>query len=149
MAPSPLYGVLYLSEPVGIERTELDAIMAGSRQRNAANDVTGVLVALHPTDDGDRCTRFVQWLEGPMPTVQALYGTISRDARHRDVQLLWNGPVERRLCPTWRMALRWHAHPAFADALDALGVELDATLTRGLSSRDVDRLILEAALQDA
>lgn len=51
---------------------------------------------------------FLQYLEGEIEDVDALFAKISRDVRHRDVKILERRVVDRRMFVDWSMAtLEW------------------------------------------
>lgn len=73
----------------------LENILKVSRERNAAKNITGVLF-YDPAF-------FMQCLEGPSMAVNALYGAIVTDPRHKDVTLLEYGSVNEREFGDWSM----------------------------------------------
>jgi hypothetical protein len=75
---------------------EVDAIVDWSRRRNAELGVTGALAFTEK--------RFAQYLEGPADSVDTLMESISRDPRHRAVDLVFRRPVVRRHFATWALA---------------------------------------------
>jgi hypothetical protein len=66
-----------------------------ARKNNSRRNITGML--LH--HEGS----FIQILEGPEDTVQALFETISRDKRHAKMLLLSRRNVEERTFGDWGM----------------------------------------------
>jgi len=80
---------------------QLDSIIATSRLRNVDVNVTGVMLF---NEDW-----FVQHLEGPEIAVRATFERISRDPRHEQVEILFDGSDERRHFPEWSMAFVGHA----------------------------------------
>lgn len=91
-----LVRLLYASRPTTATTNELvDAILASSHRRNPGAGITGILCY---TPD-----LFIQVLEGSRPQVGALYNTIARDPRHRDVQLLAFEEVHERKFANWMM----------------------------------------------
>lgn len=91
--------ILYVSQRrlvPGEEQTQIDAIIAVARRRNAELRVTGTLVATHD--------HFAQALEGPAKAICALMASITLDARHTDVTILRQGEIARRAFPAWSMA---------------------------------------------
>lgn len=73
----------------------IEAILAQSRTHNPALGITGILC-----HGGDV---FMQVLEGGRDTVNALYGQIVRDPRHRDVEVLHFEEVSERRFAGWTM----------------------------------------------
>ena len=74
----------------------LHVLVEKARIRNKSARVTGALLY-----DG---TQFMQCLEGPPLAVAALYDSITRDARHQRLKVLFNEPVGSREFPDWAMA---------------------------------------------
>jgi hypothetical protein len=83
-----------LAEGVGPE--DLQKILEVSRKNNEARGITGAL-CYDPQ-------AFLQCLEGPRDAVNALYTTIVRDDRHRDVTLIEYADIYQRTFETWSMA---------------------------------------------
>mgnify|MGYP003572285285 FL=1 len=73
----------------------IQEILAVSRKKNAAEDITGILV-YDPTF-------FLQCLEGPKTAVNALYRTIMRDERHTNVTILEYANIQERRFGNWAM----------------------------------------------
>ncbi|HEY8591201.1 MAG TPA: BLUF domain-containing protein [Naasia sp.] len=76
----------------------LDRLLASSRSNNAERHITGMLLY----KDG----QFLQVLEGDDETVRDAYAEIARDARHEDVRVLLDSPIDRRQFEDWTMAYR-------------------------------------------
>jgi hypothetical protein len=94
-----LVRLLYASRATGgIDESLMRSILERSRARNPEFGITGVL-CIYPGHDV-----FLQVLEGARSEVNALYGNIVRDTRHRDVTLLHYEPIEQRRFASWRMA---------------------------------------------
>ena len=97
------YCLLYRSAPVDMWG-DVDEILLTALRHNPTVDVTGLLQASP--------ARYLQWLEGPEAAVRALYDRICTDPRHRDVELMAEGPLEavagrrQRLFGAWSMSLR-------------------------------------------
>ncbi|WP_165843954.1 BLUF domain-containing protein [Phenylobacterium kunshanense] len=79
----------------------LDAIRVAASRRNPRLAVTGALWF----QDG----YFLQALEGPKSSLEALYGLIALDARHRRPAVLQHGAVEQRTFPQWLLCRRHRA----------------------------------------
>jgi hypothetical protein len=77
---------------------ELVALLERSRDWNSDHGVTGLLLY--------RDCAFMQLLEGDEATVRTLFGRISADRRHQDVDLMWTDQAERRRFAEWTMAFR-------------------------------------------
>lgn len=112
----PLATLCYQSRALPVTNSgELQGLLNEARERNRRLGVTGMLV-----HEGER---FYQWLEGPRPALGSLWQSISRDARHDDVQLLGEGVTPARLFSEWD--LRYVARGAGELAQDA-AVQPDA-----------------------
>jgi hypothetical protein len=75
----------------------LQSILDRSRSHNLEHGITGVL-CVYPEGGV-----FLQALEGAREAVNALYGKIVSDPRHRDVTLLHYAEVEERSFAAWQM----------------------------------------------
>ena len=74
----------------------IDAIVAISRGRNAALNVTGALIF-----SGDS---FAQIIEGPTDPIAELRASISRDVRHCEILTMAEGDQNRREFAGWSLA---------------------------------------------
>ena len=88
--------VMYLSRATrAMQRGELEDMLVGSRKRNLAHGITGLLVY-----EGGA---FAQVLEGPPEKVGQLLRNIRSDARHSRYEQLSSGPIEARYFSGWAM----------------------------------------------
>ncbi|MBS0363485.1 MAG: BLUF domain-containing protein [Proteobacteria bacterium] len=78
-------------------QSELDRILAASRRNNTSRNVTGMLCHY----DGN----FLQFLEGEPDDVEAIFGVIATDPRHRGLIRLYRRETAARLFSDWSMAL--------------------------------------------
>ena len=93
-----LVRLLYASRSTAeIDEAFIGAILERSRKHNQEHGITGILCTSSPGNV------FIQLLEGGRGAVNALYGAIVRDPRHRDVTLLDYAEIAERRCATWRM----------------------------------------------
>lgn len=89
--------LIYFSNAVeGVDRADIESILAASRRNNERSGVTGLLLFVHGV--------FAQVLEGEPETVEAVYGKIAADSRHSDVEILSDKTVARRTFSDWSMA---------------------------------------------
>lgn len=107
---SPIFQLLYLSS-ARPELTEeaLLQILSDSQQRNAAKDITGLL--LH--SDGN----IIQVIEGDEPKVEALFTKIQNDSRHHQVMVLSRKFVEQRDFPEFKMGFKRATSQRLAEEL--------------------------------
>ena len=75
--------------------TALAHLLDQARASNGARDITGMLLY--------RGERFIQVLEGPAHIVRRLARTIGQDARHRDMRILMDEPIDERRFEDWTM----------------------------------------------
>lgn len=95
-AIDPLVSLVYCSSATHpFSEQELAELLAVSRARNSAHDITGMLLY--------RGGEFVQILEGSRSDVEALMEKIGRDPRHRDVRVLLEEPLHERRFDEWTM----------------------------------------------
>ena len=89
----------YISTPTTqMTREDLLAILTTVRRINQEQGVTGLLLF-----DGDN---FVQVLEGNETAVREIFGRISRDQRHRDVDVLFEEQVATPEFEQWSMGFQ-------------------------------------------
>jgi hypothetical protein len=93
-----LVRLLYASRAAGeIDDALVASILERSQKHNLEHGITGILCT---------CSQgkvFLQMLEGGRAAVNALYGAILRDPRHRDVTLLDYAEITERRFSNWRM----------------------------------------------
>lgn len=80
-----------------VSNKAISSLVEQSAQANKERQITGLLLL-----SGDQ---YLQVLEGPCHNVNRLYGTISRDKRHRDIELITFEPMESRYFDDWGMRL--------------------------------------------
>lgn len=119
---------------------QADEIIARAKDYNPNHGITGVLCYTGNT--------FMQVLEGARDEVNALYGQIIGDSRHRDVTLLEYAEIGERRFVGWTMGrvnldkvnpsllLKYSPKPAF-DPYQATGATCVALLDELLSSAAV------------
>lgn len=91
-----LYSLVYSSFALTLfDESELEALLAQSREGNERIDVTGMLLY--------RNGRFIQFLEGPEGALRDLFARISADRRHTDVRVLVDGRPAARQFADWTM----------------------------------------------
>ena len=87
--PLRLYSLLYVSSATRpFSQRELVRLVAEARAWNALNGVTGVLLY--------RMGNFIQYLEGPYESIDALKRRIRRDPRHHGMVPILDCRIERR-----------------------------------------------------
>ncbi len=94
-----VYQIIYISaacEP--FDEVSIAELLQLARTNNAQRDISGLLV-FH---EGS----FIQVLEGAKSAVKDTFAKIGTDPRHRDVQVLWEGPVEERSFESWSMGYK-------------------------------------------
>lgn len=114
---------------------QIAQIVAISRERNAADGITGALLFSE--------VHFAQFIEGPPDAVSALLSRLQRDDRHMNITVVSRETAEGRLFPCWSLAysgpsflVEEHIEPLFSagqERRDALAVQLISIL-RGLTS---------------
>ncbi|HSK40088.1 MAG TPA: BLUF domain-containing protein [Arenibaculum sp.] len=97
MAGSHLILSLYVSSARGLlDDAELAAIIERSRINNRRDGVTGMLLYC----DGN----FMQAIEGPEDSIEALERRLAVDPRHRNIISVVREPVPERQFGNWTMA---------------------------------------------
>jgi hypothetical protein len=91
-----LIHLIYASSAVRLmDNQDLVAILEKSYKNNARLDITGMLLY--------RGGNFLQVLEGPEESVDALFKVIMQDPRHHQVTRLLKRPVPDRQFENWQM----------------------------------------------
>lgn len=80
-----------------VSNEAISSLMEQAAQANKERQITGLLLL-----SGNQ---YLQVLEGPFHNVNRLYGSILRDKRHRDVELITFEPMESRYFEDWAMRL--------------------------------------------
>lgn len=94
-----MHQLTYISSATAnVTSHNVDDILAVSRRNNASNDITGLLIY-----DG---RRFLQALEGPHEAVEAAYGRIKLDPRHRASVKLSSREIASRQFGSWEMGVQ-------------------------------------------
>lgn len=93
-----LHQIIYLSRLTQDEDPAIKDILAKALLNNPRNDVTGMMLYA----DGD----ILQVLEGPKEAITALFKKIQRDARHTDVYIVLDEPLQARHFPEWSMGYK-------------------------------------------
>lgn len=93
-----LYQLIYVSDLVGKDETQLASILESAVRHNTEDGITGMLLY----SGGN----FLQVLEGPHDAVRSTYQRICRDPRHRNASILLEQEIPERHFPSWRMGYR-------------------------------------------
>ena len=91
-----MHQIIYMSaatEPFSDDA--LAELLDVARTRNAEKNISGMLLY----HEGS----FIQVLEGPERAVTQTYQIVSKDPRHSDVQVLFQGEIEERSFGEWSM----------------------------------------------
>jgi hypothetical protein len=99
---------------------ELRDIQATAKENNQHIDVTGSLFY-----NGGW---FLQVLEGPLATLNALYNKIEKDPRHKNSRVLYNEPAKFRTFTRWSMNMT-NLEDRQADKYDELVDVIEAAKT--------------------
>ena len=92
-----LWAYCYVSEATSaVDRSDLKARLKTAQAFNRSRSITGCLIY----EQG----HFAQILEGGEMELQALMQRIARDPRHRNLRIVWSGPVARPMFEQWSMA---------------------------------------------
>jgi hypothetical protein len=135
MSSQNLHALLYVSNsrlPPADAFSELQSIVQVSVANNGAREISGALMF---TEEN-----FLQYLEGPISSLQALLLALRADARHENLRLLLDRPTNERLFGSW--ALAYYGPPDFVRA------EVAAALDDGseaAKSRLIDMMVAFAS----
>ena len=113
--------LVYLSQATRKMSAEaLADIQKTAKNNNQTMDVTGSLFY-----NGGW---FLQVLEGPLDTLQALYNKIEKDPRHKNSRILYNEPAKFRTFTRWSMNMT-NLDDRQADKYDELVEVIEAAKT--------------------
>lgn len=104
---------------------DLDAILETARARNEAEGVTGLLIF--------NGFNFMQLLEGAAESVERVFASICRDARHTGVVRVLSGTADARVFPDWTMGYARTGTGAGEGAFAPAGDALNSCLPEDLS----------------
>ena len=87
--------LIYYSCPIGFDANSLASILNISRNNNKKNNITGALIY--------RSDIYLQYLEGPIASVDETFQKIKNDERHKELFALKESVTKRRLFAAWAM----------------------------------------------
>ncbi|NVO05762.1 MAG: BLUF domain-containing protein [Rhodoferax sp.] len=93
-----LIQLIYLSDLVDRDESQLGAILDSAQRHNSRDDITGMLLYA----EGN----FLQVLEGAPERVHATFERIRRDRRHRNIVTLLDEAVPQRHFANWSMGYK-------------------------------------------
>jgi Sensors of blue-light using FAD len=114
--------LIYRSQPFGFDSAMLAGILSTARRNNPRWGITGALICRHDV--------YLQLIEGPSGSIEALYSRILKDDRHLNVRLLLQEEMNKRLFPAWAMlddeapSLFWSAEDVAKGALETTTTDL-------------------------
>lgn len=118
-----LTSLFYRSTAIpGLRTQDLEHILARSRQRNAEESVSGILLYAGG--------KFMQYIEGPQAGLVRIFAHIQRSPFHTDiVDLKWK-PIDGRVYGDWSMAFL-----SDGDGIPAKRAPQDPALVQELEAR--------------
>ena len=97
--------IVYVSQAAKAFSTDdLAGLLTHSRERNAADSITGLLVYRYNTDF--KRGNFLQVLEGTDDALDDVWRRISGDPRHHTIIVLDEGESDARMFADWSMGFR-------------------------------------------
>ena len=97
--------IVYVSQAAKAFSTDdLAGLLTHSRERNAADSITGLLVYRYNTDF--KRGNFLQVLEGTDDALKDVWRRISGDPRHHTIIVLDEGESDARMFGDWSMGFR-------------------------------------------
>ena len=92
-----MYELIYCSiASPNLKEEDISNILGKARDFNIKNEITGCLL-LHKKE-------FIQILEGDKKTLKDLISKIEKDVRHKNVKVLAENTIEKRVFDKWSMA---------------------------------------------
>ena len=113
--------LIYRSQPFGFDSATLAGILSAARRHNPQWGITGALICRHDV--------YLQLIEGPSASIDALYARILNDDRHTEIRLLLEEEMDERLFPAWAMlddeapSLFWSAEDVAKGTLETASAE--------------------------
>lgn len=128
-----MFEILYSSHAlVQLTPNDMEILIGASRERNAADDITGSLLSIHDPDGAPGF--YVQVLEGPVDTVKATYERIRHDSLHTTITTLHARVTPGRAFRDWSMRLE----AITSEQARMAGGQLDPTMDLGVLLRKPD-----------
>jgi len=114
-----LRSLIYVSEATRpLSEADLGAMLYASRAHNATVGVTGLLIFERSVGPKGR---FVQCLEGEGDSVARVFARrIVGASQHTTIEVVWEGPIERRDFADWSMKYARSIDAAPAETTDLL-----------------------------
>lgn len=139
-----MYYLIYSSRSKkDLSKEELFSILEKSRLRNKMMNISGFLLCINEDYHPELINGwFLQVLEGEKEDVLKLYESISEDKRHKDVKLLAEGRLMKRMFNNWSMGYRDMDILKFKSRLDAFDLsEEDLMNAPGDQQDNVDSVL--------
>lgn len=129
-----LYELIYVSlASWQMNADDLESIIDEANQKNVTREITGCLYY------NDRT--FIQVLEGEKNKVLDLFLKITKDARHLNVQKIWEGAIEERAFPNFSMGF-------FLDENQNYQKEISQILDEASSKSSVAKILFESLVKE-
>ena len=112
---------------------DLESIIEEANRKNITREITGCLYY------NDRT--FIQVLEGDKKKILDLYLKITMDARHQNVQKIWEGAIEERAFPRFSMGL-------FLDDDQNYQREINKILNEASTKSSVAKTLFESLVKE-
>lgn len=91
-----MHQLVYVSKAAShIASADVFRIIEQSARNNPSADITGFLIF--------RDGQFLQMIEGPLMSLDALLRVLAHDPRHHSIRVLSREPIAARSYPRWRM----------------------------------------------
>ncbi len=132
----PIKYLIYTSIPSRFDESSFNEILSTSQTNNSKDNITGALIY--------RPDLYIQFLEGPVDSVDQTYKRIEKDKRHGDIHKLAEATTDRRLFTSWAMrgdpleTWMWSHEDVQNGVIKKLNPE-EAFSTFNKLSRDVDQ----------
>lgn len=94
--PYGLYRYIYISDACDLDASDIETILAQSRENNSHANITGILMFSQQ--------KFLQILEGDAVEIDPLIERIRQDPRHKNMKVLVRGGIDERAFGEWAMA---------------------------------------------
>lgn len=130
-----IFQIVYVSKlSIVLRDLEISQILESANRQNAAYKVSGILIS--------RGDYFIQLLEGDREKVTETIQRIKVDRRHKEVKILIEHEVEKRLFPKWSMGLI--DNKGLANTAAEIVAKIDKITSGGVMNQDTVMQVLKS-----
>ena len=127
-----------------LSKDELFSILEKSREKNRMMGITGFLLSINEDYHPEIIKgKFLQVLEGEKEQVIKLYESIKKDKRHKEVKIVSEGVLLKRMFNNWSMGYRDMDILKFKNRLDIFDISEKDLINASGNEQDNPESVLE------